>query len=431
MIHVRRIVFLYRVRFPAVRTATLSVFLVLAWSACENSRHTNGDPCCDSAAQPVFLASLNDDDDGDGNPRDEDFPDINDEDDDIADHAWVRDDGGVFHLFFHSEGLYEPSVIEHYTSFDLRSLQYVGVALRPAPGAWDQDGVWAPCVIREDGMYYMFYTGISGTGSARVERIGLATSADLHTWSRVPGGGCANVTGDGCVYECRESWTTVGAAVGNNNQQCRDPFVMRDTGDARWLLFATARSTNQFGTVTVASSGDLRRWRGEGFIDATRRLSGAPGAQGTGGMAENPFVVTVEETNYLFFTDWRDPEDTVTVAMPRTVVQYATSRTLAVDSLGSAGWTWRGFTPHTGVNAVEVQRLACGAAGPLWLMSFSISSPNSGFSPEHRRELRLVCVRWHGDGTFETVNPAVLPPPRGRQGPVGPAPGLTSFAPGP
>jgi hypothetical protein len=49
--------------------------------------------------------------------------------------------------------------------------------------------------------------------------------------------------------------------------------VLRDDASKRCLLFATARSSNDFGVVTVASSTDLVHWRGVGFIDATRRFA--------------------------------------------------------------------------------------------------------------------------------------------------------------
>ncbi|MEJ2722493.1 MAG: family 43 glycosylhydrolase, partial [bacterium] len=146
---------------------------------------SSGSPCCDPNGNPVFLQSKLDDDDGDGNPYDEDFPAINDEDDDIADHTWIRDAAGVYHLFFHTEGIHGGSKIEHYTSTDFRSLDYVGLALQKNPGGWDSHGLWAPHIVEHDGTYYMFYTGIDGEGldpNTR-QRIGLATSTDLVTWT--------------------------------------------------------------------------------------------------------------------------------------------------------------------------------------------------------------------------------------------------------
>lgn len=388
-------------------------FLVLIglFGGCSDSS-TGGQssPQCADDAVPTLLASKTDDEDGDGNPIDEDFPAIDDEDDDIADHTWVRDDWGLYHLFFHSESLYHPNRIEHYTTSDFQSLDYVGVALTVAPGAWDADALWAPHVVDHDRVYYMFYTGVAGSGPDAVQRIGLATSKDLVSWTRMPVNRCPGTSGDGCIYECEEPWTTWGDTGGSYDHQCRDPFVMWDAENERWLMFVTARSVNQFGVVTVASASDLSSWSGAGYIDATRRLATGSGAQTTGGQAENPFVVTSDDAYYLLFTDWQDAEDSLTVVPPRTVVQYATSSSLALDAAGSANWIYRGYTPDPGVNAIEVVEL--GRASPRWLMSQSISSPRSGFPKPQRRQLRIQCATFEG-GLIETSNWGVVPAENG------------------
>jgi len=389
---------LFRVAFS--RTPLILCLLVAI--ACDETPAGTNQGTCDADAVPILLKSKADDDDGDGIILDEDFPTINDEDDDIADHAWVRDDTGVYHLFFQNEGQGGPSDIEHYLTTDFRSLHYVGVALRAQPGGWDADGVWAPHIVRSGGTYFMFYTGLEGTGAGGKQRIGVATSTDLMTWSRAPVNRCPGTSGAGCVYECRESWTAWDGPAGADNQR-RDSFVLWDSEHGRWVMFVTARSTNQFGVVVVAYATDLTRWVGAGYIDATRRLASGVAGQTTGGQAENPFVMSNDGINYLLFTDWQDLEDSVSVVAPRTMVQYATSSGLTADSLGSADWFYRGYTPDPGVNAIEVQRLDTGWDG-IWLMSQSISNKYSGYSKAYRRQLRLKCVTF-GDGlTFDTSN---------------------------
>jgi hypothetical protein len=109
--------------------------------------------------------------------------------------------------------------------------------------------------------------------------------------------------------------------------------------------------------------------------------------------------VTHAGTRYLLFTDWRDPEDFSTVAQPRTIVQYATSASLSVDSLGSANWQYRGYTPDPGVNAIE--ELLVGGAE---IVSQSISNPDCPDHAKHRRDLRLRHLNWLADGSFTTEN---------------------------
>lgn len=362
---------------------------------------------CSDDATPTILPSKLDDEDGDGNPLDEAFPDIDDEDDDIADHTWIRDRSGVYHLFYHNEGRGAPHFIEHYTSRDLQSIDYVGVALAAPPSGWDAGGLWAPHVIRWGNLYYMIYTGLDRVGADAKQRIGVATSTDLVSWTRLPVNNCGGTKGEGCVYECRESWTTWGMPGDILNDQCRDPFVIRDTDNDRWLLFATARSTNMFAVVTVASSENLSDWIGGGFIAATQWLAGGVGAQTTGGQAENPFVVSHAGDYYLLFTDWQDTQDSLDVANPRTIVQYATSSALTADSLGSAGWTYRGYTPDPGVNATEIFEWDDGTS----ITSQSLSSTHSGYVKPIRRQLILRCIEWNGDLTFDTSILSFAPAP--------------------
>ncbi len=337
----------------------LAALAVLAGCSDDPAPSTSGALNCDPSAVPVLLASKSDDDDGDGIILDADFPTIDDEDDDIADHAWIRDHSGQYHLFFHNEGRGAPWVIEHYTTRTLDRLDYAGTVLHAQAGAWDAGGAWAPHVIEVEG-----------------------------------------TSGDGCLYECNQAWTTWGDAGDPFNQQCRDAFVMRDDEHDRWLMFATARSTNGYGVVTIAHSQDLIAWTGAGFIDATRRLASGTGAQTTGGQAENPFVMSHDDTHYLLFTDWQDPEDSLGVATPRTIVQYATSTSLDVDAAGSASWVYRGYTPDPGVNAIEVFDYGFGIS----IMSQSLSSRHSGYVRPIRRMLRLQCIEWGPGVSFETTN---------------------------
>lgn len=397
-----------------LRAVIYSTVLAVVWAAgCEDDASAPGEAaCCDDSAEPIFLTSKLDDDDGDGNPFDEDFPRIDDEDDDIADHTWVRDGQGLYHLFHQTEDRGAGSHIDHYTSVDLTRLDFVGTALSADPGGWDSYGLWAPHVVHSGDAYYMFYTGADGPGgeAGTKQRIGLATSTDLVTWTRSPVNRCAGTTGSGCVYQCEESWTTWGGEEGAFNQQCRDPFVIWDSDHQRWVMLATARSTNGYGVVTVAYSADLLVWTGAGFVDATRRLPDGVGAQTTGGQAENPHVMSYNGDHYLLFTDWNDPEDSVSVENPRTIVQYATSPSLVADTAGSDNWTYRGYTPDPAVNAIEVQRVDKN----LWIMSQSLSNQRSGLW-WRRRQLRLMCVVWGEDYQFDTVN-ANLPCGQDRRG---------------
>lgn len=380
--------------------SVLLVGALMCLSGCDDKPLPPFSTCCDASSEPVFLHTKLDDDDGDGNPYDEQPGVINDEDDDIADHSWIRDAQGVFHLFFQNEGVGSGrSSIEHYSSPDLVRLDYVGVALSPNPLGWESFGLWAPHVVERDGVYFMFYTGVDGRGANASQRIGLATSTDLVHWTRRPINNCPETSGDGCVYTCDESWTAWSGGPVAYNHQCRDPFVIWDADGASWVLFATAKSLNQYAMITVARSADLDHWTGEGYLDATRRLENGVGAQATGGQAENAQVFAHQGTFYLLFSDWWDTEDADSVASPRTMVQYATSTTLRADAAGSPHWVYRGSIPDPGVNAVEALQV-----DPATLvLSQSISNERSRHYPSRARQLRLKCVVWEAGLKFDTL----------------------------
>ena len=110
--------------------------------------------------------------------------------------CWIADDAETYHLFF----LYAPRTpgdplarhrqarIGHATSSDLRSLTQVDDALN-AGGADSFDGVatWTGSVIRAPhGDWMMYYTGINTVDGTIVQRIGVATSADLFSWRKHP-----------------------------------------------------------------------------------------------------------------------------------------------------------------------------------------------------------------------------------------------------
>lgn len=324
---------------------------------------------------------------------------------DIADHAWIKDDNGVWHLFF-QDTVAGNHRIEHHTTTDFTNFTFVGYALAPTSGNFDSYGIWAPNVIKNpaNGLYYMFYAGVTGAGNNPNgdQRIGVATSSDLTTWTKVADPGtCSAPGGNGCVYECTNAWTTWGDN-GAYDEQCRDPFVIWDSANSRWVMFATVRfdatATGCVSTaqgINVATSTNLTTWTSLGYIKATCRFNSGSGAQATGGISENPFVTAYGSTYYLWFNDYNDPEDTAGTPSARTRQQYATSTTLTADASGSTNWTYRGYTPNPGVNATEILQ----PQPDVWVMSQSMSNGNIG-SQWSNRDLIWHRVVWGNNFTF-------------------------------
>jgi predicted GH43/DUF377 family glycosyl hydrolase len=76
-------------------------------------------------------------------------------------------------------------------------------------GEFDDMHIFAPCVGKEDGRYYLWYCGSRGTVAERVFRLGLATSQDAMEFKKVAGGP---------VYE-----------FGDGNTSVSTPSVLRET----------------------------------------------------------------------------------------------------------------------------------------------------------------------------------------------------------
>ncbi|GAA1516635.1 hypothetical protein GCM10009827_034280 [Dactylosporangium maewongense] len=190
------------------------------------------------------------------------------------DHTIVRHQGtGVWHAFGITHA--EPGAPLQETMF--------GHATAPSPtGPWTkqppalvaspaagEQWIWAPHVVHDNGVYYMFYA--AGNPDYTRYRMHLATSTDLVTWTRSP----ANPL-------FTDGW------------EARDPMVTR-VGD-QWVMYYTATTAPGGGNHIVGyrTSTDLRTWsaRGTAFT--------SPFTGQAAGQTESPFVVRRGEWWYLF-----------------------------------------------------------------------------------------------------------------------------------
>jgi beta-fructofuranosidase len=191
---------------------------------------------------------------------------------------WLADDGRSYHLYFLQAPRYlgDPEArhwnasVGHAVSPDLTDWTVVADAIAPGDGpAFDDIATWTGSVVcGGDGRWYMFYTGIGSRERGQVQRIGLATSADLQHWSRHPGSPV--LESDFRWYEKLENALWPGEAW-------RDPWVFADPGGDGWHMFLTARAchgpADQRGVIGHARSPNLIHWApqpplsrpGEGF----------------------------------------------------------------------------------------------------------------------------------------------------------------------
>lgn len=83
---------------------------------------------------------------------------------------------------------------------------------------WENGGLYKACLIKNEGIYYLFYNAKNAKPRAWKEQIGVAKSSDLRNWERF----CKNPV----VKVSEGRW---------DSQFCADPYVARD--GERWLMF--------------------------------------------------------------------------------------------------------------------------------------------------------------------------------------------------
>ena len=209
---------------------------------------------------------------------------------------WLTRDKDLWHIFFlqANKSLIKQELrhwnvsVGHATSSDLQEWQQLGTCFQPsATPSWDDKTTWTGSVVQsDDGLWHLFYTGTSEKENGMKQRIGHATSNDLHSWERV---------GDGLCLDIDTRWYEEHTPGQWHDRAMRDPWVMRDPHSDDWLMFFTARvpgiaEPNAGGAIGLARSPDLLQWTTE-----------APIWQGDFGQLEVPQVMYLKGKWYCLF----------------------------------------------------------------------------------------------------------------------------------
>lgn len=202
---------------------------------------------------------------------------------------------GLYHLFYirNNPNLAPESTqvdFGHATSADLYFWDTHPPVVPVRAGHFDRSHVWAPSIVLRDGVYWMFYTGVSDSlpVDAIAQRIGVATSVDLEQWNALED---PVFTGNAVPW----AWWDSTAVT-----PFRDPFVMSDpTTPGRWLLYySTAPATDHDGMVAgvAASDGDFTQWYDVQPLWITYR------AYSFNAVVESPHLFAHDGLWWLFFT---------------------------------------------------------------------------------------------------------------------------------
>lgn len=212
---------------------------------------------------------------------------------------WFADDGDHYHAFYlkASRALGDPDrrhfhvTVGHAVSQDLRTWREVADALIASDQpAFDDYTTWTGSVVRDpEGLWRMFYTGTSRADNAITQRVGVATSPDLFTWTKA---------GSEALCEADPRWYEKFDGVSWPDEAWRDPWVFAHEGE--WHMLVTARANHgapdDRGVIGHATSSDLDTW-------TVRPPRSEPGA-GFGHL-EVPQIATIDGRHVLIFSSLR------------------------------------------------------------------------------------------------------------------------------
>lgn len=181
----------------------------------------------------------------------------------VSPHEW-SDASALYHLYYLQapRALGNPSLrhgmatVGHAVSRDLRQWEHRGTVLEAGqPGSWDDRSIWTGSVIIKSDRAYMFYTGLSRSERAPIQRIGLAVSTDLVHWERHP---------DNPLLEVDTRWYEAQDTERWDAQTWRDPYVVYAQDEGAYYMFLSARvNTGPYdgrGVIGLARSTDLITW---------------------------------------------------------------------------------------------------------------------------------------------------------------------------
>ncbi len=182
---------------------------------------------------------------------------------------WLAKNEDDWHIYFlqadntlpHPDDRHRNVTQGHAVSKDLMNWTHMGTCFGPSKGpSFDDWTTWTGSVLQgPDGTWHLFYTGTEHAKQGMHQRIGHATSTDMHSWVRVDDGLCLDLQGPNAKYY--EEYTP-----GHwHDRAMRDPWVIKNPDGDGWLMYFTARvpgrtEPNAGGAVGLATSPDLNTW---------------------------------------------------------------------------------------------------------------------------------------------------------------------------
>lgn len=177
--------------------------------------------------------------------------------------SWYVEHAGEVHAFYLTapKALGDPDLrhtsarIGHAVSKDLVSWTVLPDALAPgAAGDFDDLAVWTGSIVRHQGQWHLFFTGIGRSEGPSVQRVGHAVSSDLMTWHRVARSPAVSADAH---------WYATAGLFDSPDEPWRDPWVF-PAADGLWHMLLTAAPRRDVdstaGAIAHCVSPDLAAW---------------------------------------------------------------------------------------------------------------------------------------------------------------------------
>ncbi len=207
-------------------------------------------------------------------------------------NTWVGDpmpfyENGVTHVFYLNDARNSsPTFHPWYKTTTTNFATFVGNSESiPTGTAGAQDGALGTgSVFKKDGIYYGFYTGHNGNLDPK-EKIMLATSTDLITWTKNPS-------------------FLLQASNGYDRNEFRDPIIIEDTNGTYKMLIATRSTVSLIDNNVVPWRAVLAQYSSTNLIDWTLEK---PFYEDTSTfLTECPDVFTMGNYQYLIYSNIDD-----------------------------------------------------------------------------------------------------------------------------
>ena len=167
---------------------------------------------------------------------------------------------------FHHDGQYHVFYLRnsewaHIVSRDLVNWSELPNALKfdaADPAGPDAEACWTGSIVEKDGIFHLFYTGKNMRDPAGDQKVMVATSSDLITWTKQPE---RTFYADGGIYWSKPVNGPIDQ-VRYHHQAFRDPAVFwNETAGEWWMLLHAVLADGSAPAMGLYASTDLLTWK--------------------------------------------------------------------------------------------------------------------------------------------------------------------------